>query len=168
MLVAGSLGLGWGQMQGTSCTQGTEGQRVSVVSAPISVLWAGQLQGLPCQKWGPQGERELWGPREGTPRSVGCGVSRLPVGLRVPGCLSLPLTPPSLPQGLTGPIGPPGPAGANGEKVSRGSLSSLCLTSPIESLSHLLPKTAVSSPRSIPVGLLLCSGCKEWRVGARS
>ena len=66
-------------------------------------------------------------------------------------------------QGLTGPIGPPGPAGANGEKVSHGTLSSLC---PHQiSFSPPAKDCSPSSPRSTAVTLLLSNCCKECGWG---
>lgn len=86
------------------------------------------------------------GALEGGTTSIEGGTPKSPLGSKSLADSPSPHLRRLLPQGLTGPIGPPGPAGANGEKVSGGSLPSLCFVYPIKLPSHLLPKAAISSP----------------------
>lgn len=153
---ADCLGTGWGQMPGTPSPElRRSGPWVSGVPGPISAVWAGQPQGLPCQNWGPQGEREFRGPWRVRQDLLGVRSKCLANSPCLPHLLLL------SPQGLTGPIGPPGPAGANGEKVSPGSFSSLCLTSPTESPFRIFPRAVISPRPSSIVTLLPTGDCKE-------
>lgn len=153
---ADCLQTGWGEMQGISqpCTWEI---RVICEFDPWSYLtclcWV--TTGISLSKLGPQHEREFRGPRRVRQGLLGMGSKHLANSACLPHLLLLSL------QGLTGPIGPPGPAGANGEKVSPGSLSSLCLTSPIEPPFHILSKAVISPLPSSIVTLLPTGDCKE-------